>query len=149
MSSFFGSETSILDAKGRITVPARLRKGIRPESGSDVMLVRGIDGVVSLYPQDEWVRYTDHLRNQSMGDDVTRAVFLTLSETAYQTVIDGAGRVQLTPELIAIAGLEREARLVGVVDHVEIWEPARFAAQIKKASSNFEEMLKGVFNRKE
>ena len=147
MSSFIGSETSVIDVKGRITVPARLRKGLDPNAADTFTIIRGFDGSVHMYPLDEWRHFEESLRGLSKGDDEARGVFLLLMETACEATIDSQGRVLLTPGLLELAGLERTARLVGVLDHIEIWSPERFAAQVKKATPGFEAMMKNVFSR--
>ena len=147
MSSFIGSETSVIDVKGRINVPSRLRKGLDPDAADTFTIIRGLDGSVHMYPLDEWRRFSAQLRRLSKGDDEARGVFMLLSESAHETTIDGQGRVSLTPRLIELAGLERTARLVGALDHIEIWSPDRFEAQLKKATPGFEAMMKNVFGR--
>jgi MraZ protein len=147
MSSFIGSETSVIDVKGRINVPSRLRKGLDPDAADTFTIIRGLDGAVHMYPLDEWRRFSDRLRRLSKGDDEARAVFLLLSESAHETTIDGQGRVSLTPRLIELAGLDRTARMVGAFDHIEIWSPERFDSQVKKATPGFEAMMKNVFGR--
>ena len=147
MSSFIGSETSVLDAKGRINVPSRLRKGLDPEAADTFTIIRGLDGAVHMYPLDEWRRFSAQLRRLSKGDDNARRVFRMLSESAHETTIDGQGRITLTPRLIELAGLDRTARLVGVFDHIEIWSPERFEAQLEQASPGFEDVLKDIFGQ--
>ena len=147
MSSFIGSETSVIDVKGRINVPSRLRKGLDPDAADTFTIIRGFDGSVHMYPLDEWRHFEDRLRRMSKGDDEARGVFMLISESACEATIDGQGRVLLTPRLIELAGLERTARLVGVLDHIEIWSPERFENQVKKATPGFEAMMKSVFSR--
>ena len=54
MSRFLGSEICMLDAKGRINVPARMRKNLAPEANDTFVIVRSFDPCVNLYPADEW-----------------------------------------------------------------------------------------------
>lgn len=147
MSSFIGSETSVIDAKGRINVPSRLRRGLDPEAADSFTIIRWPDDSVHMYPLDEWRHFEGRLRKLSKGDDEARNVFMTISESAHETTIDGQGRITLTPRLIEIAGLERTARLLGALDHIEIWSPERFDARLKQAAPNFEAMMKNVFSR--
>ncbi len=147
MSSFIGSETSVIDAKGRINVPSRLRRGLDPEAADSFTIIRWLDDSVHMYPLDEWRRFEGRLRKLSKGDDEARSVFLMISETAHETTIDGQGRISLTPRLVELAGLERIARLVGALDHIEIWSPDRFEARLKQAAPSFEAMMKNVFSR--
>jgi len=131
MSSFIGSETSVIDVKGRITVPARLRKGLHPDAADTFTIIRGLDDSVHMYPLDEWRRFEGQLRKLSKGDDEARNVFMMISESAHETTIDGQGRVSLTPRLIELAGLERTARLVGALDHIHLWSPERFETRLQ------------------
>ena len=147
MSSFMGSETSVIDAKGRITVPSRLRRGLDPEAADSFTIIRGLDGCVHMYPLDEWRRFSDKLRRLSKGDDNARRVFLMLSESAHETTIDGQGRITLTPRLLELAGLDRTVRLVGVLDHIELWSPERLGSQLDEATPNFESSMKDVFGQ--
>ena len=147
MSRFMGSDTSVIDAKGRINVPSRLRKGLDPSAADTFTIIRGLDGCVHMYPLDEWIRFSDGLQKMSKGDDVARNVFLVLSESAHETSIDGQGRVSLTPRLMELAGLDRSAKLVGAIDHIEVWAPERLDAQLKKATPDFEQQMKEVLDR--
>jgi MraZ protein len=141
MSSFIGSETSAVDVKGRIVVPARLRRGLAPEAADTFTIVRGPEGCVNMYPLDEWRRYADRLRSLAVGDQKARAFFRLLSDSATETTIDGQGRVSLTPKLLALAGVTAQAKLVGAFDHIELWDPARFDAGVGPVDSSFDQML--------
>ena len=147
MSSFIGSEISMVDAKGRINVPARLRKGLAPEAADSFTIVRGADGCVNLFPLDEWRRFSDRLRAMPLGDDQARAFFRQLSDSAHETTIDGQGRITLTAKLLELAGVTREAKLVGANDHIEMWDPKRFEEGVRHADSSFDDMFRHLFGK--
>jgi MraZ protein len=148
MSSFIGSEISTVDVKGRMNVPARLRKGLAPDAADSFTIVRGPDGCVNMYPLDEWRRFADVLRNLSIGDDQARAFFRLLSDSAHETTIDGQGRVSLTPKLLALAGVNGQAKLVGAFDHIEVWDPKRFEDRVGHVDSSFDQMLQNLLGKK-
>ena len=148
MSSFIGSEISTVDVKGRMNVPARLRKGLAPDAADSFTIVRGPDGCVNMYPLDEWRRFADVLRGLSIGDDQARAFFRLLSDSAHETTIDGQGRVSLTPKLLALAGVSGQAKLVGAFDHIEVWDPKRFEEQVGHVDSSFDQMLQNLLGKK-
>jgi len=52
MSTFFGTEICLIDAKGRLNVPARMRRGLDPEANDSFVIVRGFEGCVNMYPRD-------------------------------------------------------------------------------------------------
>ncbi len=141
MSSFIGSEISTVDAKGRLVVPARLRRGLAPEAADTFTIVRGPEGCVNMYPLDEWRAYADRLRKLAVGDEKARAFFRLLSDSATETTIDGQGRVSLTSKLLALAGVTGQAKLVGAFDHIELWDPQRFEQGVGRVDSEFDQML--------
>jgi len=148
MSSFIGSEVSAVDVKGRMNVPARLRKGLAPDAADSFTIVRGPEGCVNMYPLDEWRRFADLLRTLSIGDEQARAFFRLLSDSAHETTIDGQGRVSLTPKLIGLAGIDGQAKLVGAFDHIEVWNPKRFEDRVGHVDSSFDTMLQNLLGKK-
>ena len=72
MSDFSGSETVTLDAKGRLIVPMRMRKGLAPEANDTFKIVQSIDPCVNMYPLDEWARFRETLNALKRGDDEAR-----------------------------------------------------------------------------
>jgi MraZ protein len=148
MSSFIGSEISTVDAKGRLVVPARLRRGLAPEAADTFTIVRGPEGCVNMYPLDEWRRYAELLRSLAVGDEKARAFFRLLSDSATETTIDGQGRVSLTTKLLALAGVTGQAKLVGAFDHIELWDPTRFEQGVGRVDASFDQMLNDLLGRK-
>ena len=57
MSRFYGSEICMLDTKGRINVPARMRRNLAPEANDTFIIVRSFDPCVNLYPADEFEHF--------------------------------------------------------------------------------------------
>ena len=129
MSNFLGSEICVLDAKGRLNVPSRMRRGLAPEANDTFVIVRGFDPCVNMYPLDEWARFSDELRALKRGNDEARAFISMLFDSAHETPVDSQGRISLTDRLIELAGLGKEAKLLGVMDHIEIWNPKRWEEQ--------------------
>ena len=144
MSSFIGSETSAVDAKGRVVVPARLRRGLAPESADTFTIVRGPEGCVNMYPLDEWRRYADRMRSMAVGDKQVRKFFRLISDSATESTIDGQGRVSLTRKLLEHAGVTGQAKLVGAFDHIELWNPAHFEEGVSSVDSSFDQIYDDV-----
>jgi MraZ protein len=128
MSNFFGSEQVTLDAKGRLIVPARMRKGLAPEANDTFVIVRGFDPCVNMYPLDEWNQFSAQLRELKKGDDEARAFVRTLFESAQECPLDGSSRVTLTDLLIEVGGFTRgkEVKALGAMDKIELWDPKRW-----------------------
>lgn len=132
MSRFYGSEICMLDAKGRINVPARMRKNIAPEANDQFMIVRLFDPCVNLYPFDEWEKFDAKLTLLSEGDPEVREFVRGIYPNALDATLDSQGRLNIPDHLIAWAGLKKELKLVGIKDHLEVWNPETYD---KRASS--------------
>jgi MraZ protein len=125
MSHFLGSEICILDAKGRLSIPARMRRNLAPEANDTFVIVRGFDPCVNMYPLDEWQRFEDQLRELKRGNSDAREFVRSLYETAHESTLDSQGRISLTDRLLEFAGVTKEAKVLGLMDRIEIWNPKR------------------------
>lgn len=118
-----------LDAKGRISVPTRHRDALVAQCEGRVTLTRHPDGCLLLYPRPRWERKRAQLVELSHSRRVLQRILIG---SAVDLDLDNSGRILISPELRAAAGLERDALLSGVGEHFEIWEPARMEALEKK-----------------
>ena len=132
MSRFLGSEICMLDAKGRITVPARMRKNLAPEANDQFVIVRSFDPAVNLYPSDEWDKFDAKLTALSDGDPEVREFVRGIYANAHEATLDSQGRLNVPDHLLEWAGLKKESLLVGMKDHLELWHPEGYK---KRASS--------------
>src|SRR5258707_15603179 len=100
MSHFPGSELCIFNAKGRLSIPARMRRNLAPEANDTFVIVRGFDPCVNMYPLDEWQRFEDQLRELKRGNSDAREFVRSLYETAHESTLDSQGRISLTDRLL-------------------------------------------------
>jgi len=113
---FCGEYTHSIDAKNRIILPSKLRD----ELGTKVYLSRSVDKCVSLYTEEKWLQFCSKL--DSLPDIETRRVKRFMFSTAFDTEVDSQGRVLIPPRLCEYAGLSKNTTIIGVGDHVEIWD---------------------------
>jgi MraZ protein len=138
---FSGISALSLDVKGRMTLPTRYRDALHRASEGQVALLESNDGCLLLMPFTQWSRRVEQLTQADAPiaagkephedldwDDDTgqerRRFWLGLSDTPE---LDSAGRILVNPVLREGAGIGREAMLLGVGSHFEIWDPERLA----------------------
>ena len=148
MSSFYGTETHSIDHKGRVSVPASMRRAAgRRGSAPTFVLVAGFEGCLALYSPDEWNSVEGRLRRIPMGDRRGRAFARAFLMDACKVTVDAQGRITIPPALVRRAGLGKEAVLLGQVDRIEIWNPERFKTHVAEGLNNMEayadEVLRG------
>jgi MraZ protein len=123
---FQGTAALALDAKGRITVPARHREPLQALAQGQLTLTKNPGGYLMLFPRPVWEEFREKLL--ALPQDATRwrRVFLG---SAMDVEIDSASRVLVSPELRAAVGLTRDVLMVGMGSHLELWDAERHAAE--------------------
>lgn len=128
-----GTYQCSLDEKGQLTLPRALRDQL---SGSDTVLVSpGPDKCLWLTNQPHLERLGERL-DQSHANEADVRVFkrLYFAQTEKLPVND-EGRVAIPDRLGQFAGLHQEVVLVGIDDHFEVWDAARWRSYTQQKSS--------------
>ena len=124
--AFRGQYEHSLDAKDRITIPARFRAAL----AEGVVLAQGLEPCVEVYSESAYgdveQRFLADLNPFDREGRRTQRRFHARSE---DEKLDSAGRVKLPRRLIEHAGLEGTCVIAGVMNRLEIWNPERWAAE--------------------
>lgn len=129
---FTGEFKHSIDPKNRMFLPSSMRE----DMGDEIVIVKGIDPCVAVYPIDEWHAFTEKL-NQ-LPEIKVRKVKRTLFASACRTKLDSQGRILLPQNLKTYASLEKNVYVIGVGNHAEIWDEAAWE---KENSINSDEIV--------
>ncbi|MGE5337082.1 MAG: division/cell wall cluster transcriptional repressor MraZ [Gemmatimonadota bacterium] len=119
---FQGASHLTLDAKGRLSMPARHRDALQALCESRLTLTRHPDGCLLVYPRPRWEAKREEIARLPYA---ARALQRLLLGSAIDVELDAAGRLLIPLELRAPAVLERDAMLLGMGEHFELWDAAR------------------------
>lgn len=122
---FLGRFEHNMDAKGRLALPARYRD----ELAEGVVVTRGFDPCLLIYPMTAWEPLAERVSALSIGDPDVRRLRRMLFAEATDLQLDRQGRILVPSELRTYAGLEREAVVVGMHTFIEVWSPDEWASQ--------------------
>ncbi len=123
---FQGSSALTLDAKGRMSIPARYRDALMADGQGYLTLTRHPDGCLMLYPRSTW----EVKRVQIAAlPAAARPLQRLLLGSAQDVEMDGAGRILVSPELREAAGLMREVMLLGLGSNFELWDRPQWEAR--------------------
>ncbi|MBQ8324194.1 MAG: division/cell wall cluster transcriptional repressor MraZ [Clostridia bacterium] len=119
---FTGTYRHAVDTKGRLFIPVRLRE----ELGETFMVTRGLQNCLRLYPMKEWEAFAAKIAAlpETRAKDVRHYFFAN----AFDTSLDGQGRVTLPADCRRFASLEKNVVLVGDDTRLEIWDEERWDA---------------------
>lgn len=122
---FLGEYFHSLDGKGRVVMPSGFRR--RLEDGC--VITKGQDGQLVIFAAEDFEEKALAVIEQPQGRS-TRKFARTFFAGADLQTPDKAGRVLVKPDLRDFAGLETgtEIAVLGLYDHIELWERERHAA---------------------
>ena len=116
--AFRGTFELTLDAKNRLTVPAKLRAAL----AEGVVLAKGVDRNVGIWkPEDYEAQIHASLAGQNPMSPQARELRRFFSSGAFDTELDAAGRVMIPAFLVDHAGLDRDVVVTGAGDCLEVW----------------------------
>ena len=121
-----------LDAKGRISMPAKLRK----DMGDTFILTKGLDGCLFAFSQEEWLNFETKLKSLPLSDQNARNFVRFFLAGATECEIDKQGRFLIPGNLRQAALLEKEAIIIGVGTRLEVWNKSTWKAKDKEISAD-------------
>lgn len=121
---FLGEYTHTVDDKGRLTIPAKYRALLAP----GLVVTRGLDRNLVIYPLSEWEALADRVTARSMTDPAVRAFRRRVFSGAIDLTLDRQGRILLPTYLREFAELDGDVVIVGNFDYAEVWNRDAWAA---------------------
>ena len=138
---FIGEYTHTADEKNRISLPAKFRK----ELGRKIVVTRGLDNCLFLYPHKTWTLISKEVQNQGHMQRDTRYTRFLFSG-ASEIEIDASGRILIPEFLREFAQIKNPVVFTGVHDRIEIWNDKRWANYRKILESDSESMAEKFGN---
>ena len=124
-----------IDDKNRLTLPARFRQAF----ADGVVLTRGMDGCLYVYPRSDWEASVEgRLAELDPLSRETRLMQRYFFSGAAEDELDKQGRVTVPTALIEHAKLGREVVVAGVRDHLEIWDRAQWREHLREIEGSAE-----------
>lgn len=129
-----------IDGKGRLALPPKFRQQL----GKEVVISRGLERCLWVYPRKEWELWAEKLMKLPLAQANTRAFVRLMMAGAHHVEIDGQGRV-LVPEPLrnyALAG--RRIAVIGLYNRIEIWDAdawKRYQERTEQESGDIAEKL--------
>jgi len=141
---FLGTHTPRLDDKGRIFLPAKYRD----ELAEGLVLTKGQERCLYVFPQAEFARITEALRVAPVTAKAVRDYSRVFFASASDEVPDKQGRVTIPLALREYAALRRECVVIGANTRLEIWDSASWETYLERQEDAFsdasQEVLPGV-----
>ncbi len=140
-----GTFARAVDEKQRIAIPKSLREALGSSAKGVLYIAPGTDGSLALFTEDALANLAARLAGSSPNAQDVRAFSRLFYARAQAVEMDGQGRVRVPPELAELAGLDKEAVLIGVQDHLELWDRQRWEQYVKARQNQFDQIAEAAF----
>jgi len=135
-----GEYKHTLDTKKRLSLPSKWRK----ELGTTLVVTRGLDNCLFVYPLKEWKKITDKVGQLPLGQADTRSFNRFFLSGATEAEVDSVGRILVPDFLKQFAKLDTKVVLAGIHNRIEIWDEDRwetYKASIEAEADTLAEKL--------
>jgi len=120
---FMGEYHPTLDDKGRVAIPARLRKAFGEQAMINrLVITHGFDKCIMAFREEDWKEFVaQKLVPLSQADPKNRMRLRFLMGGAAECDLDKQGRIGIPGHLQEYAQISREVVILGLFDRLEIW----------------------------
>lgn len=145
MINLIGTYECKADAKGRVMLPAALKKQLAAVLSDGFVLKRSVfNNCLELHPVGEWNVLMQEVNKLNRFVKKNND-FIRLFTAGVKTLeSDTNGRLQLPKDLVSYAGIEKELVLSSAVNMIEIWDKTQYEQVLKEASADFADLAEEV-----
>jgi MraZ protein len=148
MSHLTGEFECKLDNKGRMMIPAGLKKKL-PEAESEGLVInRGFKKYLVIYTKKEWDKKLDELSKLNQYESKNIEFIRYFTRGATELTLDAAGRVNLPQSLLDYANIKADAVLTCQINKIEVWDKTAYDAMIDSEPENFAALAEEVMGDK-
>ena len=141
---FYGAHEHTVDDKNRVTLPARFRDAV----GREVVLARGIDRNIDVYPRASWEASMARIVELDSLTREAREMKRYFFAAAAAAELDKQGRVVIPADLATHAGVGKEVVVAGVHDHLEIWDRAQWTDHVSTIEGSVGDVAERAADRR-
>lgn len=144
MACIKGSYKYSVDSKGRVNIPARMRKVLSDDIRDNYIITRGFDKCLYVFPLDEWAKVENELRKLSNYNTKHRLFSRLVLEMASDVQLDSQARITIPSNLREYAEIKNEVFIIGTFDKIELWNPQIYSDYINNQTETYESVAEKV-----
>ncbi|GAB2766360.1 division/cell wall cluster transcriptional repressor MraZ [Salinimicrobium soli] len=145
MVNLIGTYECKVDAKGRLMVPAPIKKQMEPILHEGFVLKRSVfQPCLELYPMERWNELMKRMASLNRFDPKIASFIRQFTAGVKMVEVDGNGRLLIPKDLIRIAGIEKEIVLTAPIDIIEIWDKNKYENVIDTPQEEFAKLAQEV-----
>jgi MraZ protein len=125
---FMGEYHPVMDEKGRVAVPVKLRKAFGEDALIEKLVItHGFDKCIMAFRENDWKSFVEQkLVPLSHADPANRLRMRFLMGGASECELDKQGRLIIPQYLQEYAGIQKDVTILGLYDRLEIWSEEEY-----------------------
>ena len=148
MAGFIGEFPSTVDSKGRVLLPAGLKKQIPAREQAQFVVHRGIEKHLVMYTKKEWEKISEGVNNLNLFVEENREFIRKFHRGATVIGIDTANRLLFPQQLLDFAGIDKDIVLYTYANRIEVWAQKEFDKLFKDDKTNYSKLSERVMGKK-
>ncbi len=141
---FRGQYTYSVDSKGRLSIPAKLRRQLSPEANDTFVMTQGTANCIDVYPMDQWQQFEQKLIDLNPFNPQEAKFIRMILQHATEDNLDSQSRILIPPNLLQYAKIEKEVLVLGALKKIELWDPKTYREYLEQSSETYEEIAAKV-----
>ncbi len=137
---FKGQYKYSVDSKGRISIPAKLRKYITAEAKDSFVMTQGTAPCIEIYPLDQWQFIEQKLLKLNPFDPKDSQFIRMISQYATEDTWDSQSRILIPQSLLDFAKIEKEVLILGALKRIEVWNPKIYEDYLNHSTETYGEI---------
>ncbi|MEJ2112320.1 MAG: division/cell wall cluster transcriptional repressor MraZ [Flavobacteriaceae bacterium] len=148
MNSLIGTYECKVDSKGRLMLPAALKKQLLPALQSGFVLKRAVfQTCLELYPMQEWESLMQKVNTLNRFKKKNNDFIRRFTAGVKIIEVDNAGRLLVPKDLISFAGISKEIVVSSAINIIEIWDKDKYEQAIDDATGDFANLAEEVMGQ--
>lgn len=148
MIQLLGEYVCKIDAKGRLMVPAGIKKQLPNIEEDGLIINRGFEKCLTIYPKQVWNGIATEISKLNQFEEKTREFNRFFLRGVSELQLDASGRVLLPKTLLDWAAIESDVVLVCQFDKIEMWSKAAYDQLLDNEPENFAKLAEEVMGNK-
>ncbi|MDD7543526.1 MAG: division/cell wall cluster transcriptional repressor MraZ [Peptoniphilaceae bacterium] len=133
---FIGEYNHSVDAKGRVSLPARFRDDL----SETFYITRGMENCLFIYDRSEWEKMDERIRSLRLTAKAARGFSRLFYAGAMEVSCDRQGRFLIPPHLRAFASIDKEVVIIGVSNRIEVWDKEKWDEYLASDSMDYDDL---------
>lgn len=147
MAALIGEYECRLDDKGRLMLPAGLKKQLPVKEIKRFVINRGFEKHLNLYTGKEWDKITEEIGKLNLYVQKNREFVRRFNNGATELEPDGSNRVLLPKSLAVYAGISKDVVLFAHTNRIEVWSKAEYDRVMKQGGEDFAKLAEEVMGK--